>query len=58
LKRGTRDLPIVWKDGQFYDGSGTYIGLGLEEAYDLGLLTQDDLRKIADQFNDYNYGRK
>ena len=35
----------VWKDGQFYS---------LEEAYNLGFLTQEDLRDIADLHNGPN----
>ena len=46
-------LPFVWKDGQIYDGGklapAPYSGLGLEEAYELELLTRDDLREIADR---------
>ena len=32
---------IIWKEGQFY---------GLQKAYDFGLLTQDDLLKISEQW--------
>ena len=43
-------LPIVWKDGQIYDGREHYgyrdSGLALREAYDIGLLTHDDLKEI------------
>ena len=46
-------MPFVWKDGQIYDGGDLYVdlssGLGLREAYELNLLTSDDLQKIADQ---------
>jgi hypothetical protein len=44
-------VPLIWKDGVFYKGDGSLNGSGLQEAYDLGLLTQDDLRNIADLFN-------
>ena len=47
--------PIVWKDGQIYDGIENYpyinSGLGLREAYDLQLLTLDDLSVIADRLS-------
>ena len=50
--------PTVWKDGQFF-GMGEYLpshsGGGLAEAYNLGLLTQDDLRNIASQLNTPGY---
>ena len=44
-------VPLVWKDGLFYTGTGGRDGVGLQKAYDLGLLTQDDLRNIAELFN-------
>jgi hypothetical protein len=34
--------PVMWKDGRFY---------GMQEAYDLSLLTREDLKSIADCVN-------
>jgi len=44
-------IPVVWKEGLFYTG-GPHSN-GLQEAYDLGLLTRDDLINIAGLFNVY-----
>ena len=38
-------IPFMWKNRRFY---------GLQEAYDLGLLTKTDLRSIADLFDKSN----
>ena len=43
---GSGNRIIVWENGQFH---------GLQEAYDLGLLTQEDLRSIADLRNNPGY---
>jgi hypothetical protein len=42
--------PLVWKDGRFY--TGYEYTSGVKEAYDSGLLAEDDVRSIAGLFND------
>ena len=56
-------VPIVWNNGNIYNGLEDYAymnsGLGLREAYDLNLLSEDDLKEIYYQiklFLEITYG--
>ena len=50
--------PQVWKGNRFYGDSPSYqpinSGGGLREAYDLGILTHDDLMSIAERMSQFN----